>query len=388
MNILTFSTLYPNAAMPNFGVFVENRLRHLVASGAVRARVLAPVPWFPLKSPLFGARAAFARAPRAETRHGLALSHPRYLVIPKLGWGLTPHMLYRAALSEARRLIAGGYDFDLIDAHYFYPDGVAAVWLAHALGKPVTVTARGTDINFIPRYPKARAKILAAGRAASAMIAVSQALKDEMVRIGLPEDRITVLRNGVDLTLFSPRERGAARARHGLARPTLLSVGALIDRKGHDLVISALPDLPDMDLLIAGAGPEEGALKALARALGIDERVRFLGAVPHGELPTLYSAADIMVLASSREGWANVLLEAMACGTPVVASNVWGAPECVARPEAGRLMAERTPAGIVEAVRDLRANPPSRQETRLYAEGFGWEETTQGQIALFRSLLG
>ena len=167
----------------------------------------------------------------------------------------------------------------------------------------------------------------------------------------------------------------------------LLSVGHLIPRKGHDLVIAALASLPDLHLLIAGSGPEEAALRSLADRRGVSSRVRFLGAVAHEALPEIYSAADVLVLASSREGWPNVLLEAMACGTPVVATAVDGSPEVVAAPAAGFVVETRSAEALAEGIRALLAAPPSRAETRAYAEDFGWEETTRGQIALFERLL-
>lgn len=387
LRILTFSTLFPSAAAPSHGIFVENRLRHLIASGEVESRVIAPVPWFPFRSARFGAYASYAATPRREDRHGLDIDHPRYPLIPKVGMTVAPALLYMWALPAVRRLLASGYDFDLIDAHYFYPDGVAAALIAKRLGKPVTITARGTDINLIPAYKVPRRQILWAADRADGMITVCQALKDEMVSLGVDAGRVTVLRNGVDLDLFRPGDRAALRDRYGLTQPTLISVGHLIERKGHDLVIEALPHLPDFRLLIAGDGPEDAKLRALAARLNVANRVEFLGRRPHDELPGLCCAADALVLASSREGWANVLLEAMACGTPVVASNVWGTPEVVAVPEAGRLMADRSGASIAAATRELFADLPDRAETRRYAEGFSWEATTQGQLDLFRRIL-
>lgn len=387
LRLLTFSTLFPNAAAPSHGIFVENRLRHLIASGEAESRVVAPVPWFPFRNPRFGSYAAYAAAPRKEKRHGLEIDHPRYPLIPKIGMTVTPALLYFWALPAVRRVLASGYDFDLIDAHYFYPDGVAAALMARRLGKPVTITARGTDINLIPEYTLPRRQILWAAARAQGMITVCQALKDEMVTLGVDEDRVTVLRNGVDLDMFRPGDRDELRRRYGLNQPTLISVGHLIERKGHDLVIEALPHLPEYRLMIAGDGPEDANLRALAARLNVEDRVDFLGRRPHEELPDLCCAADALVLASSREGWANVLLEAMACGTPVVASNVWGTPEVVAVPEAGRLMAERTGEGIADAAKDLFSDLPDRAATRRYAEGFSWDATTQGQLDLFRGIL-
>ncbi|MFO1190354.1 MAG: glycosyltransferase family 4 protein [Alphaproteobacteria bacterium] len=387
MKIVTFSTLFPNAAQPHHGVFVENRLRHLLASGAVTARVIAPVPWFPCESRHFPAYSAFARAPRHEVRHGVMIDHPRYAQLPRVGMTLAPALLYLGAWRAFRALQESGEDFDLIDAHYFYPDGVAAAMLARRLKKPFTITARGTDINLIPAYALPRRMILKAAAAADGLITVCQALKDEMTHLGVAADRITVLRNGVDLVMFRPGDRARFRAALDLSGPTLLSVGLLIPRKGHDLVIRALADLPGYTLLIAGDGPDGEALGSVAAAAGVADRVRFLGRVAHDQLPCLYGAADALVLASSREGWANVLLEAMACGTPVIASNVWGTPEVVSVPEAGVLMTERTASGVADGVRRLFAALPDRHATRAYAEQFSWDATTQGQIELFRSIL-
>ena len=393
LKLLTFSTLYPSAVMPSHGIFVETRLRHLIASGQAESRVIAPVPWFPLKGERFGEYGRFAATPARETRHGLDISHPRFVRLPKVGMSSAPYTLAWTFLRAARQLQASGYDFDLIDAHDFYPDGVAAVMVARALDKPVVITARGTDINLIPQHAFPRKLILRAAHQADAMITVCEALKDELVALGADPAKVTALRNGVDLSLFHPAGRDEARAALGLTteagtrRFTLASVGHLIERKGHERVIGALAELPDVDLLIAGTGPEEGALRRLAESLGVASRVRFLGALPQARLREVYVGVDALVLASSREGWANVLLEAMACGTPVAASNVWGTPEVVASPEAGELMPERTAAGVAEAVRRLRASPRDRAATRRYAERFSWDATTQGQLDLFHRIL-
>ncbi len=301
---------------------------------------------------------------------------------------VAPYLLYRSVLPFIRRLMASGRTFDAIDAHYAYPDGVAAVWLGQKLHLPTVVTARGTDINFIPRYAIPQRLIRRAIDGAAALITVSAALKSALVELGAPAEKVTVLRNGVDTALFRPIDRGSAREALGLTRPTLISVGLLIDRKGHHRVIEALTRLSEFDLLIVGEGPERDRLTTLIARLGLGDRVRLLGARPHAELPLLYNAADALVLASEREGWANVLLEAMACGTPVVASNIWGNPEVVRHPEAGLIVDANTAEGIAAGVTRLFARLPSREATRTYAEAFSWDETTAGQIALFRDVLG
>jgi len=388
VRLLTFTTLFPNAAQPNHGVFVENRLRHLVAGGGASSVVLAPVPWFPLSSPRFGRWARYAGVPPREVRHGLTVIHPRFATVPGLGMLSNPVSLLAAARAAVGRLRARGVAFDAIDAHYLYPDGVAAVWLGRQLGLPVVLTARGSDTSLLPRYAVPGRLIRRAVAGADALVAVSAGLKEGLVALGAPPGKVTVLRNGVDLDAFRPAaDRDAARAALGLSGPALLSVGLLIERKGHHLVVEALRDLPGHTLLIAGEGPERASLEALARRLGVADRVRLLGARPHRDLPALYAAADALVLASSREGWANVLLESMACGTPVVASPAWGSREAVTRPEAGLVLEEATPAAVAEGVRRLLAAPPDRAATRRYAEGFGWDETTAGQLALFRRVV-
>ena len=388
IRILTVTTLYPNAAQPSHGIFVENRIRHLVRTGLVDLRVTAPVPWFPFSNAVFGRYARYRRAPRAEERHGIPIRHPRFLAIPKIGTIAAPFLLHAALLRDVHAMMRTEAVFDVIDAHYFYPDGVAAAWLGRRLGIPVAITARGTDLNYLAlRHPTICQMIRRAAEEADGLIVVCEALKKVLIDIGISASRVQVLRNGVDLQLFHPLERTDVREALALKRLTLLSVGHLIPRKGHDIVIGALEHLPDVDLLIVGEGPERRRLETLARTLRVMDRVRFLGHVPHEELVRLYSAADALVLASSREGWANVLLEAMACGTPVVASNVWGTPEVVSTPAAGILVRERTPVAFSNAIRGLLANPPPRFATRSHAEAFSWDATTLGQLNLFRAII-
>jgi len=388
MRILTFTTLYPNASRPSQGLFVETRLRQLLSVSRVQAQVVAPVPWFPSTHPRYGRYAAFASVPKKERRHGIQVSHPRFVSLPKIGMTIAPLLLANAVQPVLERIAREGYKFDLIDAHYFYPDGVAAAILGKRLGVPVVITARGSDLTLLPQYILPRKMIQWAARNAAGLVTVCAALKQPLIALGVPANRIAVLRNGVDLSLFTPVDRDVARRRLGFRRPTLLSVGNLVPLKGHDLTIRALASLPGVDLVIAGDGPQQSALEALARTLGLIERVKFVGVLSQHDLRCYYGAADALVLASSREGWANVLLESMACGTPVIASNVWGTPEVVTAPEAGVLLQERTPQAIATAVTNLLADYPDRAATRRYAERFNWDDTSHGQVALFERVLG
>lgn len=394
LKVLTFSTLFPSSVRPGHGIFVETRLRELVKSGEVESRVIAPVPWFPSSHPRWGDYARFAATPAREQRNGLDVLHPRYLLLPKVGMTTAPLTLALGARAAVKRLIDEGFDFDVIDAHYYYPDGVAAALLARWFGKPLTVTARGSDVNLIGQHALPRRFMQWASQVASASIGVSQALVDRMRELGLGSARQLTLRNGVDLTRFQPpADLAPLRAQLGVTgSPLLVSVGNLLPVKGHDLVIEALGLLRrqglDARLCIIGAGPLRDELQALASRLGLAGDVRFLGSLPQEQLVSWYGAADLLVLASEREGWPNVLLESMACGTPVVATAVGGIPEIVSPPLTGRIVPQRSAQALADAALDLWRDPPPREAVCRHAQQFGWQETTAGQLSLFSSIAG
>jgi len=149
---LLFSTLYPSSVRPGHGIFVETRLRELLQSGQVATQVVAPVPWFPSTNPRYGDYARMAATPAQEVHNGISVLHPRYLLPPKVGMSLAPFLLALGALPTLKKIIRSGFDFDVIDAHYYYPDGVAAALLARYFNKPLVVTARGSDVNLIANF--------------------------------------------------------------------------------------------------------------------------------------------------------------------------------------------------------------------------------------------
>ncbi|RTL46518.1 MAG: glycosyltransferase family 4 protein [Burkholderiales bacterium] len=392
LKVLTFSTLFPSSVRPGHGIFVETRLRELLKSGEVESRVVAPVPWFPSSDPRWGDYARFAATSAREQRNGLDVLHPRYLLLPKVGMTMAPLALALGARAAVRRLIDEGFDPDVIDAHYYYPDGVAAALLARWFGKPLTITARGSDVNLIGGHALPRRFMRWASQVAGASIGVSQALVDRMRELGLASDRQVTLRNGVDLVRFQPpADAPGLRAQLGVAgSPLIVSVGNLLPVKGHDLAIEALGLMRrqglDARLCIIGAGPLLGDLQLLAGQRGLAGDVRFLGALPQDQLAAWYGAADMLMLASEREGWPNVLLESMACGTPVVATAVGGIPEIVDPPSTGRIVAQRSAPALAEAAIDLWRALPPREAVCRHARQFGWHETTQGQLHLFQTL--
>lgn len=291
-------------------------------------------------------------------------------------------MIARAVLPLAKRLHAE-IGFDLIDAEFFYPDGPAAMKLSAALGIPFSIKARGADIHHWGKQPGCAEQILEAADKAAGLLAVSGALKADMVALGMNADKIIVHYTGLDQARFMPRDRAVEKAKLGISGPMILSVGALIPRKGQNLLITALPDLPDAMLMLAGQGESEGDYRALAERLGVADRVSFLGSVPHDDLPALFAAADVMALVSSSEGLANAWVEALACGTPIVASDVGGIRELVKTPDAGRIV-ERTPEIIAAAIKDILANPPSREAVAANVSAFSWDENARALAEFFR----
>ncbi len=354
LHVLSIATLFPDATRPNFGIFVERSLAALARQPGVALTVVAPVGLPPWPLSLHPRYRALRGLPAREAWGGLTVLRPRFTLIPWIGARLTAASVARAVLPTARALQGRG-ELDVIDAQFFWPDGPAARRLAEALDLPFSIKARGSDIAHWGRARATASAVRCAGRAADGLLSVSAALKAEMAALGLPEGRITVHRTGVDAGLF--RRMDPAAARRAWDVPTgarlLLSVGALIPLKGHRHVIEAMRALPgDVMLAIAGTGPDEAALRALAQRLGLAARVRLLGAVAPARLAGLYNAADAMVLASEREGLANAWIEALACGTPLVLSDIPAAHEVVDAPDAGRIAA-RDPGSIARAVLEV-----------------------------------
>ena len=385
LRVLTLSTLYPNAARPTLGGFVARQTRALADRGDVEVQVVSPVglPLWPLG--LHPHYAPLRKLPAREIRDGLVVHRPRYRVWPVIGARRTAKIMAEAVL-PVLEAIRADFPFDVIDAEFFWPDGPAATRLAAALGVPVSIKARGSDIHIWGDRPGIREQIAAAGRAADGLLAVSAALKADMAALGMPDDRIRVHHTGIDLDRFRPADRAAAKSALGVAGPLLVVAGALIERKGQDLAIAALEQLPDTTLILVGDGPDRGRLEIIVRARGLGERVRFLGVRPHGDLPGLLAAADVTVLPTVSEGLANVWVESLACGTPVVTSDVGGARDVIDRPAAGRLAARDADA-IAGAARDLLADPPSQADVRAAAEKFSWRRNGDELFAHLSSLV-
>ena len=371
LRVLTLSTLYPDASRPNFGPFVEYQTRGLAAHSDVELQVVAPVGIPPLGR--FHPRyASLAALPEIETWNDLTVHRPRFMHVPGVGGRYDRDALIRAVEPVLRRLCKT-FAFDVIDAEFFWPDGPAAIALGKALGVPVSIKARGADIHYWGKNPATAAQVIAAGQAANGMLAVSAALKGDMVALGMPEDRIMVHYTGIDRDRFHVRDRAVAKAALGISGPLLVSVGALIERKGHRIVIDAMKQVPEATLVIIGEGTDRAALETQAVPLGA--RVRFLGSQPHDVIADWLAAADAMVLMSTSEGLANAWVEALASGTPVVIPDVGGAREVLDRPEAGAL-ATPDPASVTDAIHQVLARDADRDAVAATVGRFSWEANT------------
>jgi teichuronic acid biosynthesis glycosyltransferase TuaC len=378
LRVLSIATLFPNSARPGFGLFVARQAEALAARGDVEMVVVNPIPALP----------GFGGQSPVEHSYGVDVHRPRFATIPRFGARWNPALIARAVLPLARRLHAEK-PFDVVDAQFFYPDGPAAARVAKALSLPLSIKARGSDIHYWGGQAFALRQMLAAAEQAGGLLAVSEALKRDMAALGMVADKIRVHYTGLDHQLFRPLPRQEARALLADQVPPdgklLVTVGNLIPLKGQHLVIEALASLPDMRLALAGRGPDEAALKTLAAKLGVAERVHFLGSVKPHTMAGLLSAAEIMVLPSQREGLANAWIEALACGTPLVITDVGGAREVVRDDGAGKLVA-RSSAAIAGAVGELISHPPAQSEVAAHAARFSWATNAATLTAHYRGL--
>jgi glycosyltransferase involved in cell wall biosynthesis len=383
MNILVFTSLWPNSEQPNLGIFVKNRIAALAQLDGVKIRVVAPVPYFPRQLQTSFVPAHWRRTALISDREivaGIETFHPRHLVTPKIGMTFYSSWMARGAGELIQRL-DGEQPIDLIDAHYVYPDGHAAVLLGERLKVPVFITARGTDINLFSRMPLIRPMVRGALIRAKGVIAVSHALKERILELGIEPEIVAVIPNGIDRSIFHPGNKAEARDRLKLDAESkiVITVGALVPLKGIDRLIDAvaLMDNRQVKLYIIGEGPERASLESRINTHHLSDRIFLVGSQPQSELAHWYSAADLFCLASNREGCPNVVIEAMACGTPVVASDVGGVRELVAKPAYGRIVALQTPERFADEIEIALRSNWDRDEIAAYGGANSWNDVAR-----------
>jgi len=377
--LVVFSTLFPHAAQPNAGVFIRERMFRV--GKKLPITVVSPRAWFPLQGLIRRFRPQFRPPARAyEIQQGIEIFRPRFFSFPGVGRSLDGLFMAVGSYAVLRRLRGKGR-VDILDAHFAYPDGYAATLLGRWLDIPVTITLRGTEVPQ-SRDAARRARIVKALNRAVRVFSVADALKQYVGALGVDKDKILVVGNGVDSERFRPIAKQTARESLGLPAdvPVIITVGGLVERKGFHRVMEVLPNLrlkfPDTRYLIVGGASAEGdwetRLKALAARLKLSDAVHFLGPLPPEDLHVPLSAADVFVLSTRNEGWANVLLEAMACGLPVVTTDVGGNREVVCNEKLGTIVPFGNAEALAQALADALARPWNRRDIIAHARDNDW----------------
>ncbi len=376
--LLVFSSLFPSQKRPNAGVFIRERMFRVAQHMPVI--VVSPVPWFPFQGIVRYWRPHFRPQPDSyEEQQGISVYFPRFLSVPGLFKSCDGFFM---ALGCLFTLIKLRKKFTIIDAHFAYPDGYAATLLGKWLKIPVTITLRGTEVP-LSKMPGRKTRLLMALKNATRIFSVSDSLKQHVVSLGAKADKIRVIGNGIDTTTFYPLAKSAARAELKLPEnaKVLISVGALVDRKGFHRVLEILPALvvkiPELVYLIVGGDSPEGniteRLEYQVKMLKLEDNVRFLGAYPSKQLKVPLSSADLFVLATANEGWANVFLEAMACGLPVITTAVGGNKEVVSKPSLGTVVPYGDSEALLAALLQGFETVWDRPLIIRYAQENSWE---------------
>jgi teichuronic acid biosynthesis glycosyltransferase TuaC len=392
-HIVVLSSLFPSSVQPSAGLFIRERMFRV--GRQLPLTVVAPTPWFPLQSLLRRRRPGFRPgAPRHERQSGFDVWFPRFLSVPGALKGLDGALMALGALPRLWRLKRSGR-LDLIDAHFAYPDGYAAGLLGRWLRVPVAITLRGTEQR-LAQDPAMAPRLRLALQRAGQVFAVSESLRQVGLTLGALPEKVCVVGNGVDLEKFHPMPRSEARQALGLPlhAPVLVSVGGLVPRKGFHRVIELLPALRQLHLglvylVVGGPSPEGDMTAELKRQValaGLEDCVRFLGALPPERLRVPLSAANVFVLSTANEGWANVFLEAMACGLPVVTTAVGGNAEVVCSPELGTVVPFGDAAQLQAAVSAALSRDWDAGAIRRHAEANTWDRRVDVLVARFHQL--
>jgi len=388
--LVVFTTLFPSTRQPTAGLFIRERMfriaRHLPLV------VVAPQPWFPFQGLIRSIRPHFRPPlPEKEFQQGVVVHRPKFFSIPGLFKSWDGWLLSLSLLPFMRRLHQE-FAYDIIDAHFGYPDGYAAVQIGKQLKVPVTITMRGTEARHAEDN-KLRPFLVEALKGAVRVFTVSDSLRRLAVKLGVGTGKALVIANGVDVEKFYPVDKKLARRKYGLPMDArvMITVGGLVERKGFHRVIEAMPELlhqnPNLHYLIVGGGSSEGdwsaKLETMVKGKGLVEQVHFLGVIPPEELRWPLSASDLFVLSTRNEGWANVILEAMACGLPVVASDVGGNAEIVCAAHLGTIVPYDVPVALQQAINKALAHKWQHDKIVAYARDNNWEKRVTLLIEIF-----
>lgn len=336
LKVLFISQIFPTPVNPTKGVFSEQLVQGLMDYCDVR--VVCPQPWFP-KLPRWKFLErwhGYSLIPTEYDVDRIPVLSPKYPFIPK--WGDRYHsFLLFLGLARHAYALRGRFRFDVINAHWLYPDGVAAARLARIMGVPLVLSGLGCDVNMFLFEKCKRGPILRALKQASRVTVVSEELKTHLLEVGIDQELVTVIRNGVNKQIFSPRDQTECVNMLGLPqrRPCVLFVGRLAEEeeKGLRYLIEAFQRLvrvrTQLTLYVVGDGPMLKSYKEFVHNQSLQGHIQFVGAKAHQDIPLWLGACDVFCLPSLREGCPNVVLEALSCGRPVVASGVGDIPNLI-----------------------------------------------------------
>ena len=388
MKVLVLTTVFPNRKQPALGTFVRERMFRVAKE--CNLKVVAPVPWFPFAGYLKPNYRPIV--PRMEIQQGIEVYHPRFFSIPGVLKCLDGFFFFLSLLSPLKR-IRKDFDFDVIDAHFSYPEGLGAVLLARFFNRPVTITLRGTIVP-LSKYFLRRIQIIYALRKATKVFSVSNSLKEKAVSLGIESSKILPIPNGVDTEKFFSIPKDEARQELGLPldKKIIISVGGLVKRKGFHRVLAVLPEVTEkykeVLYVIVGGPTVEGdlgpELKKQVKELNLDDHVRFTGFLPHSEVRKWLNAADIFCLATSNEGWANVFFEAMACGKPVVTTKVGGNKEVVKSADYGIMVDLDDQKQLKNAIIEALEKKWDHGKIIKYASENNWENVARKVLREFK----
>lgn len=384
MKILSFSYCFPNRTSPTWGVFVHQRLTAL--AGREELQVCSPVPWFPLVSSRLG-----NPGPERDSWAGLMVHRPRFFYFPSI-FKNHDARFYARGIRKWLFELCKTWQPDILDAHFVWPDGVGVAQLARELGIPYVITLRGKLYECL-KIPSQRRQCAMALQGADAIISVSEPLAKEAIKLGVSEDRLVIIPNGIDPARLFVREKISCRRELGLPEKgrILVTVAHLGHRKGHHEVIRALADIPnDVKLVIVGGSAQGGTpdnLLDIAAEAGVKDRLILAGRQPYEKVPLYFSAADVSVLASYREGCPNAVLESLACGTPVVATDVGAVRDILPVPDTGRIVPPREIGPLREALIDVLNCQWDPLEVVRKGGVRSWEQVALFVQTVFRKVL-